>query len=716
MPALGVQRLLLTVVAFLSAASLACAEDWPQWRGPTGQGTTSEKNLPPTSEGGRLVVRWKTPLPGKGCSSPIVSQGRVYVTTAYEGQEPHPWDRGAGWLVITVAVAVVSLTLVRLPSVFRSLPPTRRMLGLAAYTGAVIALTALVLVKPQWFWQFSDPWSGTERATAELPFVEWLYLRPIIVLLVGSLVLIFAGLALQANRATNLEASARLSHWMALVTVGCTLASAIAAGLIAWQPVWFFQTSQPWLAWLVSGGVALGCLASGVGWLRDNSIVRLVPAGVGLALAGAFFRYAPSDQFTAELETDIRIGAVVPGLLLLIAHVVGLGLYRLRRRLPADQVPIIDACAPSSWFLAVLLPLLGGVLFARSNYLRPEVGLARAVVCVDADSGAMLWNTPVFVAVSEKAHAFNSHATPTPASDGERVYAYFGSGLAALDHNGRILWLNRDPDYHRHSRYGTGSSLALADDTLIVYQDSEYMGHGHHLDDDASTQAGRRPSALIAINTKSGKERWRVTPEFSHDSYMTPLIWTHDGEREVVIATWKTLASFRLGDGSLRWTHPYPMQQMVPSLAVHGDCLFVTGGNDILGPVHAVRPPSDGKPGKTVWVNKKGGAGMVSPVCWNGLLFSISSNGVLSCRNADTGKLHWSTRLRERFLGSLAAGDGKLFAVDRDGTLYVVAADTTGEVLAELRLNEPCAATVALANGHVFVRTADHLWCIGGAP
>jgi outer membrane protein assembly factor BamB len=709
---------LIVVSAMLSAAGSVCAEDWPQWRGLTGQGTTSEKNLPPTSEGGRLAVRWKTPLPGKGCSSPIVSRGRVYVTTAYEGEEPHPWDRAAGWLVIALAAAVVGWTVVQTPRVFRLLPPTRRMLGLAAYSAAVIVLTAVVLVKPQWFWQFSDPWSGTERAAAELPFVEWLYLRPAIVLLTGSLVLIFAGLALRANRTTNPAESARLSRWMALVTVCCTLASAIAAGLIAWQPVWFFQTGQPWLAWLVSGGVALGALASGVGWLRDDSIVRLLPAGVGLALAGAFFRYAPSDQFTAELETDIRIGAVVPGMLLLIAHVVVPGLYRLRQRLPADQAspPVLDAPTSSSWLLAVLAPMLGAALFMRSNYLRPEVGLARAVVCVDADSGELLWNTPVFVAVAEKAHAFNSHATPTPASDGERVYAYFGSGLAALDWNGRVLWLNRDPDYHRHSRYGTGSSLALADDTLIVYQDSEYMGHGHHLDDDAAAQPGRRPSALIALDTKTGKERWRATPELSHDSYMTPLIWTHDGEREVVIATWKTLAGYRLGDGSLRWTHPYPMQQIVPSLAVHGDCLYVTGGNDIPGPMHAIRPPTDGKPGKTVWSSKKAGAGMSSPVCWGGLLFSISSNGVLSCRNADTGKPHWSTRLRERFLGSLAAGDGKLFAVDRDGTLYVVAADLTGAVLAELRLDEACAATVALANGHVFVRTADHLWCIGGAP
>jgi outer membrane protein assembly factor BamB len=575
-------------------------------------------------------------------------------------------------------------------------------MGLGILTTFIIILTTIILARPQWFWQFSSPWTGTTVAAAEIPIIESLYLRPVIVFVAGSLVLVFVRLARQNPPL--------LARWMAVVTVCCTLSSAAAAGLMAWRPEWFWHSGQPCLAWIASGGVALFALASSAGWLAEGGILRLVLISLGLAMAGWLFCHTPSDQFTALLDLRIRLGYVVPPAMLLVAHGLLFALARqtgwprpVRKNAFAGILPVI------------LLPILALVLFVRSNYLRPETGLVRAVLCLDAQTGAMLWKTPVFVAAAEKTHAFNSHATPTPATDGDCVYAYFGSGLAALDRDGRILWLNHDPDYHRFSRYGTSSSVVLADDLLIIYQDSEYMGHGHHMDDQVQTQEGRRPSALIAVEKKTGAQRWRVTPEFSHDSYMTPLVWSHDGQREVVIATWKTLAGFAVRDGSLRWTHEYPMQQMVPSLAVHDDCLFVTGGNAFPCPIYAVRPPSGqkGEPGQTVWSARKEGGNMVSPVCWDGMLFCISHVGVLSCRFAETGKVHWRKRLGDRwFLGSLTAGDGKLFAVNHEGTLFVVAANSTGDVLAEYHFGENCAATPAIANGAILVRTANHLWCV----
>src|SRR5262249_34196104 len=194
------------------------------------------------------------------------------------------------------------------------------------------------------------------------------------------------------------------------------------------------------------------------------------------------------------------------------------------------------------------------------------------------------------------------------ACDGERVYAYFGSGLAALDTDGRVLWVKRDADFAGFIRYGAGSSVALADDRIIIYRDSEFVGHGDHLDDDIQSQKARRASALIAFDKRTGAEIWNITPPFSHDSYMTPLVWKRDDRVEVVVATWKTLAGFDLADGALRWTHAYPMQQIVPSPAVHGDCLFVTGGNILQGPIVAVRAPGKGTSAQTIWSNGKTGS------------------------------------------------------------------------------------------------------------
>src|ERR1700730_13678234 len=161
------------------------------------------------------------------------------------------------------------------------------------------------------------------------------------------------------------------------------------------------------------------------------------------------------------------------------------------------------------------------------------------------------------------------------------------------------------------------------------------------------------------------------------------------------------------------------MQQKVPSPAVNGDCLIVTGGNMMPCPMMAVRPPTPG-PGneggataQTIWFNGKTGGNIVSPVCWDGLLFSISHVGILTCRDAEFGRIHWTQRLGSRCLASLVAGDGKLYALDQEGTLHVLAADATGSELATHALRENCSATPAIAAGVLFVRTSGHFYCIG---
>jgi outer membrane protein assembly factor BamB len=94
-------------------------------------------------------------------------------------------------------------------------------------------------------------------------------------------------------------------------------------------------------------------------------------------------------------------------------------------------------------------------------------------------------------------------------------------------------------------------------------------------------------------------------------------------------------------------------------------------------------------------------------------LFTISHVGVVMCRSAETGEQHWNHRLAARCLASPVIGDGKLYVVDQEGTLTVLAADLAeAKVLAEHRFNESCAATPALANGAIFVRTARQLYCL----
>jgi outer membrane protein assembly factor BamB len=706
--------LALAVVTVLGVGGSTRAQDWPQWRGPLGHGITSAKNLPPKAGSTSLKVLWKTPIPGEGCSSPIVSDGRVYLTTAYEGSERHAWDQPAFWATIVLTCCVAALALTQIPSVWRSCTPRSTwMAALGGWTIAVVGMIAVVLAKPRWFWQFADPWTGTTVVPAELPWVESLHLRPLIVLACGSLMLIFIALQWGERQATKGE-DKNCGSLAPLLTLAVTLAASIALALIGWRPDWFFQASQPWLAWLVTGGLGFFATAGSIGWLPERGKTRLLLAGAGFTLAGWLFYNLPSDEFGLPLSRQNRIAFLVPGLMLIGIHACAIK-SEARGPTAKGKAEATRGFLPISHspFLPFFVAGLALIVFIRANYLQPQTGVVRAVVCLDAESGAVLWTTPIYVATAEKKHSLNSLATPTPACDGERVYAYFGSGLAALDTNGRLLWLKRDAEFAGFIRYGAGSSVVLADDKIILYRDSEFMGHGDHLDDDIQSQTNRRPSALTAYDKATGAEVWTIAPPFSHDSYMTPLIWTRGGQRELVVATWKTLAGFAVSDGSLNWTHPYPMQQIVPSPAVNGDCLIVTGGNVLPGPIMAVRASTPTAPAQTIWFNGKTGGNIVSPVCWDGLVFSVAHIGVLTCRDAQSGQIHWKQRLGSRCLASLVAGDGKVYALDQEGKLHVFAADATGSVLATHSFDELCSATPAIATSLLFVRTSGHLYCIG---
>lgn len=704
----------LVGTALLLGGRFASAEDWPQFRGPAGQGCSQEKSLPVHWDTDSKNVRWKTPIPGQGASSPIVSQGRVYVTTAYEGEQRHALDAAAMAFVLGLCLGAAFALVVQLrkawPWLFPPGPAARwgRVLVavLTGFTLLLVAASGAILTQPSWFWPLPDTWWGTRTVDPELPWVESLHLGSVFGWCAGALLVVFAVLILdaaaQAVPVGPTKPSPLLARWMAAATACCTLIAVVAAALIVSRPAWFWQSGQPWLAWMVSGGIGLMAVAAGVGWLTDRYAVRVVGCLLGLGAAGWLFGNMPLNEFNHPVDVTIQLAVIAPGSLLLVGQAVVSGLAFTKRW----PVPAIGRWLP------LLLPALGGVLFWWANYLQPVSGMLRVVVCLDADTGTVLWQTPLFALPTEKKHSLNTYATPTPATDGERVFADFGSGLAALDRDGQVLWRVRDPDYLNYTRYGAGSSPVLGDDLLIVYRDREWLGPS----DDSSEGWGDRDSTLIAYDKLTGAERWRATPRFSRDSYMTPLIWSHEGRPEVVVATWRTLAGFDLRTGALRWQYAHPLRQMVPSLVVNGDCLILGGGNYVPHPLLSVCPPRGDQPGRTRWLSKKGGPEMATPVCWEGLLFSVSKNGVLYCRDAAADHVFWDLRLRGRFLASLVAGDGKVYVLNDDGMMFVVAADRKAHLLAENRMDADgiCAATPAIADGCLFLRTGQYLVCITG--
>src|SRR5262249_39757592 len=117
--------------------------------------------------------------------------------------------------------------------------------------------------------------------------------------------------------------------------------------------------------------------------------------------------------------------------------------------------------------------------------------------------------------------------------------------------------------------------------------------------------------------------------------------------------------------------------------------------------------------GHTLWASKRDAPGVSSPVAWKGLLFSVSSSSILCCREVASGNELWRQRLEGRFLASLVAGDDQVYALNADGVMFVVPATRERNPVVRNAFDEPCTASPAVANGRLFVRTAQYLYCVG---
>ncbi len=353
-----------------------------------------------------------------------------------------------------------------------------------------------------------------------------------------------------------------------------------------------------------------------------------------------------------------------------------------------------------------------GRVFLTTSYqvdADPEGNHWRVVLGYDLATGQPLFETRVVAAPAEKRHWLNTLAGPSPATDGRYVYAYFGAVLAKLDRDGGVVWqLDIDPDYYRFSRYGAASSVVLHDDLIVIAQDKEY----------ADTED---VGWLAAYDRNTGVLRWRTEWTDTCCSYSTPIVIGHGKQAQVVFAHSGAVVGYDLETGNPMWHHEYPMLQMVSTPVQSGNLLAILGGADNQRGNVMLRlsePKDRGGDSamhiEELWRHDRLVPQVSSPVFANGLLFSLTVNGVLVCWQPETGEVLWQQRLaRAKNHAALAAADGKVYAVSATGSSVVVAAANEVRVLAENELGElGTTASPAIAGGCLLVRGERHLFCI----
>jgi outer membrane protein assembly factor BamB len=328
----------------------------------------------------------------------------------------------------------------------------------------------------------------------------------------------------------------------------------------------------------------------------------------------------------------------------------------------------------------------------------------RLLLCLDRKDGRVLWQKAVVRAKAEPIHKLNSRASSTPATDGERIYVSFLNDpkviVAAYDFAGAEVWKVSPGEFE--SRHGFCSPPVLYKDLVIVNCDQDGFDK-------------KKPAYIVALDRKTGSEKWRIDRSHRIRSYCPPLITEAAGRTQMVLTGAETAASYDPDTGKPLWTIDGPTEQFVASMVYSKGLFFLTAGFPTYH-VMGIKPDGSGNVTKThvAWHEKNGGAGYVpSPVAHGDNIFLVHDEGRATCRDAPTGKLYWMERLGRHHSASPVCAEGRLYFVDDEGVTWVVKASDKFELLEKNPIGESCYASPAFSKGQIFLRGARHLFCIG---
>ena len=394
------------------------------------------------------------------------------------------------------------------------------------------------------------------------------------------------------------------------------------------------------------------------------------------------------------------------------------------------------------------------------------------VLALDRATGKELWRQEVPRRNSERLENVNGPASPSPVTDGERVFAFFQSfGLIGFTADGKELW--RMPLGPFNMFYGFGASPILVDGTLILPVDQD------------------TGSYLLGVDPRTGKQRYKIDRPGVISGYSTPTVYQpKDGGKQILIPESFQLSAYDARDGRRVWWVRGLACEMKSVVSIEGDTAWingwgfpqnqpgtqvptipfeeglkvydknkdgviaedeVTGGppalDKMLSPKYGF-PAFDGNRNHQLdageWgvmrsmlaaengllAIKLGGKGDVtegaikwkyqrpvpqvpSTLVYKGVLFMVNDSGILLSIDPNTGNVIKQGRLKgaiDKYFASPVGADGKVFLVSQDGTASVVDAKGEWEILAVNPLEDEVFATPAIADGKIYLRTKSTLY------
>ena len=330
-------------------------------------------------------------------------------------------------------------------------------------------------------------------------------------------------------------------------------------------------------------------------------------------------------------------------------------------------------------------------------------GVVFLVSAFNRSDGTLAWEYELEAAGNlPAAHQKHNMASPSATSDGERVYAWFATGqLVALDVRGELVW-----ERHLASDYGPfeivwghSSSPTIYEDLLILQCDHE------------------PGSYLLALDRRTGEERWRVDRGAGLRSFSTPTVVAGPDGDELIVNASERLDAYDPSTGDWLWHAGEPNQYPVPAATYDDGGTLYTSRGHRAGPYMAIRLGGRGDVGEThvAWRVATGAPYISSILYYDGLIYMANGNGIVTAVDAETGRRVWQDRLGGIYSASPVAGDGKVYFFSETGETLVLEAGRELTVLARNDLGERVVSSPAVPGGRIFIRTDESLIAVAGS-
>jgi len=325
------------------------------------------------------------------------------------------------------------------------------------------------------------------------------------------------------------------------------------------------------------------------------------------------------------------------------------------------------------------------------------------VYCLDKHTGKIIWERVAHKGIPKsKRHTKSTQANCTPATDGKYLIVHFGSeGLYCYDFKGNLIWqkdmgiLNPGPYTDPGVEWGYASSPIIYRDRIILQCDIPLKPY------------------ITALELSTGKEIWKTSRTDEVSTWCTPAIYSKNGKTQVIANGYNQICGYEFETGKQIWRLSKGGDAPAPTPVIANDLIYINSAHGTNSPIFVVKPDAKGditlndestKNQFILWSIKRGGAYMQTPLIYEGLLYNLQINGLLTCFDALTGETKFKESFKEAFSASAIAADGKIYFTSEAGNVYVIKAGPEYKLIAKNNMNDNCMATPAISGNALFFR------------